>query len=35
MDVLLVRPVSDKMPIIIPNLGPGYLASRLKKLGIM
>lgn len=33
MKILLVRPVTDKMPIIIPNLGLGYLASQLKKNG--
>lgn len=31
MKVLLVRPPSFKMPIIIPNLGLGYLAAVLKK----
>ncbi len=31
MKILLVRPITDKMPIIIPNLGLGYLASVLKK----
>lgn len=33
MKTLLVRPVTDKMPIIIPNLGLGYLASQLEKYG--
>lgn len=33
MKILLVRPVTDKMPIIIPNLGLGYLATQLKKHG--
>ena len=33
MKILLVRPVTDKMPIIIPNLGLGYLAAQLKKHG--
>ena len=31
MKVLLVRPPSFKMPIVIPNLGLGYLASVLRK----
>lgn len=33
MKILLVRPVSTKMPIMIPNLGLGYLASRLRDHG--
>lgn len=33
MKVLLVRPPSFKMPIIIPNLGLGYLAAVLRKNG--
>jgi anaerobic magnesium-protoporphyrin IX monomethyl ester cyclase len=33
MNILLVRPVTNKMPIIIPNLGLGYLSSQLKKHG--
>ncbi|MDD3521014.1 MAG: radical SAM protein [Actinomycetota bacterium] len=33
MNILLVRPVTNKMPIIIPNLGLGYLSSKLKKHG--
>lgn len=33
MKVLLVKPVSHKMPIVIPNLGLGYLAAQLKKAG--
>lgn len=31
MKVLLVRPISKKMPIIMPNLGLGYLATALRK----
>jgi len=31
MKILLVRPPSFKMPIIIPNLGLGYLAASLRK----
>lgn len=33
MNILLIRPVTNKMPIIIPNLGLGYLSSQLKKHG--
>jgi anaerobic magnesium-protoporphyrin IX monomethyl ester cyclase len=33
MNILLVRPVTNKMPIIIPNLGLAYLSSQLKKHG--
>ena len=33
MNILLVRPVTTEMPIIIPNLGLGYLSSQLKKQG--
>jgi anaerobic magnesium-protoporphyrin IX monomethyl ester cyclase len=33
MKVLLVRPITEKMPIIIPNLGLGYLSAQLKKHG--
>jgi len=33
MRVLLVRPPSFKMPIVIPNIGLGYLASVLRKNG--
>jgi anaerobic magnesium-protoporphyrin IX monomethyl ester cyclase len=31
MKVLLVKPISDKLPIIVPNLGLGYLATALRK----
>lgn len=33
MKILLIRPVTNKMPIIIPNLGLGYLAKQLKNHG--